>query len=103
MDNHEAHTNISSMRNQMFVTFSVSNKVLKKGGFRASIEIIGMTWEYWKSIFEKVLNLFCKFKNYSFCFDSFFSGLQKHRFVSNIHSGYDKKWPISLQMKKNQL
>ena len=43
MDNHEAQTDISSMRNQMFVTFSVSNKVLKMGGFRASIEIIGMT------------------------------------------------------------
>ena len=42
----QAQTEISSMRNQMFVTFSVSNKVLKKGGFRASIEIIGMTSEY---------------------------------------------------------
>ena len=37
MDN-QAQTEISSMRNQMFVTFNVSNKVVKMGGFRASIE-----------------------------------------------------------------
>ena len=37
----QAQTEISSMRNQMFVTFNVSNKVVKMGGFRAFIEKIG--------------------------------------------------------------
>ena len=37
----QAQTEISSMRNQMFVTFNVSNNVVKMGGFRAFIEKIG--------------------------------------------------------------
>ena len=39
MDN---QTEISSMRNQMFVTFETSTKVTKMGGFRASIEKNGI-------------------------------------------------------------
>ena len=57
----QAQTTISSIRNQMFVTFDVSTKAVKMGGFRASIEKNGRTLRLCKNYLSRILNLFCKF------------------------------------------